>query len=671
MEKKAEGRSRMAAFRQRCRIWQCRELRQALLALAVILAVGLAVDTFCQRGVVGLPSEEKGTFDLELDTVSAEGFLRTEQGLLRVGEEAALEVELGGRYVSRFCLSYDCGDRTILTWYVWQTGEDKPRVFQDRNNILIHTTVERLDMPVDRIRIEWGPDDGEKDVAEGDSEEKDGAGGRTGQETVVTGLYLVNRWEVNGHRVFFVCVVAGLAFFLWLSRLWAARRPDIVYLAAALSLGTLIIVMIPANKVSWDEEVHFYHTYCVSHFGAEVKTNPILEQLFVASRENWPYDLPANREERAQMNEELNRRVEEEEYSYSHGHALAGIYTPAYIPQALGLRIGLLLRLPFTAAYQMGRLFNLLFCALVMAGAIRRIPCGKAILAMIGLLPTPLFLMSVYSYDAFITSLFALGFACFLAEYSDRSRPVSRTYFAVIAACFALGSAPKAIYAPMILVFWLMPREKFTGKRQELLMKGIVAALFLALMASFVLPTLLSPAQTNDLRGGDTSEARQIPYILSDIPRFLRLLLSSIRSSIPHFLVGSAVYGRLAHLRAEMLETVLPLFVLAVIFADEKRLPGQRPLDLAARAWTLLLCFGVIVMIWAAMYLAFTPVGADVINGVQERYYIPLLLFIYLCACPGRLKLSVRGDTSYPLVIAGASALTAVAVAQTMLVLCG
>ena len=38
------------------------------------------------------------------------------------------------------------------------------------------------------------------------------------------------------------------------------------------------------------------------------------------------------------------------------------------------------------------------------------------------------------------------------------------------------------------------------------------------------------------------------------------------------------------------------------------------------------LAAGVLVLIWTAMYLAFTEVGEVVIKGVQGRYYIPLLL---------------------------------------------
>ena len=652
-----------------------------ILVVAVSIAlIGFLADLVCQWETVTLSAEEKGRFAVEAEAVAAEGFQQSAEGWrLPAGNSGVLTVDIGGDFIGRFCFSYQYQGRLEATWYVWYEGEDEPEVMEDSNSSLIGTSVERLDRAVDRIRIEWNLS---ADASDASSEETSGL--------TVTGFYWVNAYSANWQRMFFVWVLLSLAAFLWSSRRWIAKRLEIAYLATALGLGVLIIVLLPANKVSWDEEVHFFHSYCVSYFGTEVRSNDILEKLFVADEENWPYSLPVNLDERREMNETLNTRVEEEAYDANRGHALAGIYTPAYIPQALGLRLGLLLGLPFTIAYQLGRLGNLLFCALIMAWAIRRIPVGKAVLSVIGLLPTPLFLMATYSYDAFISALFALGFSFFLDEYLHPERKIRWFSFAVIALSFAIGSMPKAIYVPLILVVFLLPKEKFSGRKEEGLMKGAAVLLFLALMASFVLPTVLSPAETNDLRGGNTSEAGQIPYILSDIPGFLQMLISSIRISLPGFTIGAAVYGSVGHLGQEMFGSILPLFVLAVLFADEKRLTGNggcqegggalaaaaEPenggrLTWPARAWILLLCAGIMAMVWVAMYLAFTPVGSDHINGVQARYYIPLLPALYLCLCPDRLKISIGKDKLYLLSLAGGSVITLAVIARTMLVLCG
>lgn len=653
------------------RIWY-----RYLILAACIVAAGLIAEVVCQWNTLFLPAAERGRFSLPEGRYMLEGFTETQDGWVLSGEEGALTVDLDGRFIGRFGFSYEYGERLHATWYVWGPGDEAPEVIEDRNSALIQTSVERLDRQVESLRIVWRKGEMTPEAEERKEEELAGEEVAEGESAELVFRFRegfwVNAFTLRWQRMFFVWVILGLAVFLWQKRCFVAEHVEAGFLALSLGLGVLMIVLTPANKVSWDEEVHFFHAYCVSHFGLEVRTNETLERLFVADKENYPYTLPDNLDERREMNETLNRAMREEEMLYSRGHALAGIYTPAYIPAALGMRLGFLLHLPFTLVYQLGRLFNLLFCAGILAWAIRKIPVGKAVLCMIGLLPTPLFLMSMYSYDAFLTSLLALGFAWFLDEYLHRERKIGWPGFCVMAFSFAVGAMPKEIYVPLILVVFLLPREKFASRRQELCLKGLVAVLFLALMADFVLPTVFSPAESNDTRGGNTSEAGQIPYILSDIPRFLRMLLSSIRVTFPSYTLGALVFGSFGHLATEVLGPVITVFVLGVVFADEKRLAAKEAgrLGWLARGWILLLCAGIIAMVWVAMYLAFTPVGENYIQGVQARYYIPLLLPLYLCLCPDGVKIHIRQDRIYGIALIGSAAITLTVMVEAMLRLC-
>lgn len=120
-----------------------------------------------------------------------------------------------------------------------------------------------------------------------------------------------------------------------------------------------------------------------------------------------------------------------------------------------------------------------------------------------------------------------------------------------------------------------------------------------------------------------------------------------------------------------MLETAIPLMVFFVLLCEEKHLPGkQGKLPWQARTVTLLLCAVVIGMIWLAMYLAFTPVGAGEINGVQARYYLPLLLPVFLCICPEQLRISIKKETLYLLTLTGCGAVTLMAMGIGMIGLC-
>ena len=66
----------------------------------------------------------------------------------------------------------------------------------------------------------------------------------------------------------------------------------------------------------------------------------------------------------------------------------------------------------------------------------------------------------------------------------------------------------------------------------------------------------------------------------------------------------------------------------------ERHLPLARKTKLALAC--IVMC--VIGLVWTALYLDFTPVGLNVINGVQPRYYIPLMFPVILLIENGRVR---------------------------------
>ena len=72
------------------------------------------------------------------------------------------------------------------------------------------------------------------------------------------------------------------------------------------------------------------------------------------------------------------------------------------------------------------------------------------------------------------------------------------------------------------------------------------------------------------------------------------------------------------------------------------------------RVVTSIMLFGIIVLIWTAMYLSFTPVGLSKINGVQPRYYIPLMYPLMILFMPNK-ETGRFGDLAYNRIIMAAN----------------
>lgn len=90
-----------------------------------------------------------------------------------------------------------------------------------------------------------------------------------------------------------------------------------------------------------------------------------------------------------------------------------------------------------------------------------------------------------------------------------------------------------------------------------------------------------------------------------------------------------------------------------------------------SRLWMFLLIAGTAVLIWTSMYIAFTTPGNTYIDGVQGRYYLPLLFPLWLIMVPSfiRIRMSERMQNGITLLLSG-GILTVVWFAQVYLSFC-
>ena len=59
------------------------------------------------------------------------------------------------------------------------------------------------------------------------------------------------------------------------------------------------------------------------------------------------------------------------------------------------------------------------------------------------------------------------------------------------------------------------------------------------------------------------------------------------------------------------------------------------------------IAFSVIILIFTSLYVQWTPFRNPVINGVQGRYFIPILLIILLVLKPNKIKFDLMDNEKY------------------------
>lgn len=420
------------------------------------------------------------------------------------------------------------------------------------------------------------------------------------------------------------------------------------FIVTSLSLGALLILTLPSGKVGNDEEAHLRSVLVISSFPSNELhiSDGVLNQVSVTEYNN-PTALPVGTSEKYEYENRLNQDADYKtgarapEFTVNRGWILS------YLPMAAAMKAAKGLSLSWRYLIMAARFANLFVYTALVALALTFLPKGHLLMAFLALLPENLFLSSTVSYDPWVTGFLFLGSSIFyrlMLAPEDDSKKEMLLYFGMLAAFF-LGCLPKAVYAPVILVSVLVPIRHCPDKKRRNMFLLASAFTCLLTVALFIAPTLIAPSNTGDVRGSaEVSEAGQIDFIFGNPFRYTYILLRQMVTWVPQTLLGpdcTTFMGHLVNGGTESKGIYEPYYLVLLltgivgighIAAKKGRTEG---LKLWERLVVLFLCFGAACLVWTSMYVAYTKPGAEWIDGVQGRYFIPLFFLIYSCLWEG------------------------------------
>ena len=471
----------------------------------------------------------------------------------------------------------------------------------------------------------------------------------------------------------FFSILALMSLLLFGKRMHG--RPQLVFLIIGLCMGCLMCFSIPRDKVGYDEEEHLKAILDMAAYpeGKLYLSDAIYDQLSVSVKSSSAL-IPGSYEETRGLDEYLSLEGDYVSGEHVFEYDMLKNRAPAYAAMALSMKLGMLLGLSWPAVIIMTRLANLLSFLILVYMAIKKAPMGKWLLLLIGLFPQNIFMASTLSYDPFVTGCLLLGSSymlCFFRDIENKSslhgldpegiedhvkpRTSALWPFFWMSLFFLLGCLPKAVYAPMALMPYAGLAALLTGSKgkdeggfggpHKLLHSRswiyllLPSLLFIGLLASFILPTVISPSSTGDIRGGATSEVSQVDYILGAPLSYAWLLIRQMISWIPQCFIGpdcTTFMGALVSGVSDFRGFYIFYFLLIIFLCvTEQRLsPGKQSLRPGQKLWIFLMIGACSVLIWTSMYVAFTVPGSDSIAGVQGRYFIPLMFPLYLLFYP-------------------------------------
>ncbi|MFQ6862726.1 MAG: DUF2142 domain-containing protein [Beduini sp.] len=300
----------------------------------------------------------------------------------------------------------------------------------------------------------------------------------------------------------------------------------------------------------------------------------------------------------------------------------------AYVPSAVGITLARIMGLGAVPLYTLGRIFNILACYFLLYFAIKKIPFGKSVLFSLTMIPMVPHLVASYSYDGMIISLSFLLTAYILnmAYGQDNVSKKDLVITSLISVCLA---PCKLVYASICCLSFIIPKDKMSNFK----FKYWPQVLMLILAIGSILIFQLSKIADIGVGGNIIEWAGKPGYTLS-------WALSHPASAINVFINTLIVYGgdyisvligsALGWLRIKLPWFVIDGFIIIMALSMLNKKDDKYQIKASVKFWALLLFLGSSVLIMYSMFTGHTPIGNPTIEGVQGRYFIPLIPLLYL-----------------------------------------
>lgn len=591
--------------------------------LIITLSVFL-VEVISNFNLFFLDSTEKGIMEISEPPTTNDGYI--ENGTFYItGNNPSLKWNINKKYVHKFIFDYSSQsmlEGTIRISFINNFGQEEVKEFYEGNPIVLKQNIINVNERVSTIEFEITDN--------------------IGNTLEISNPRVDNSIKINKYRIIVViCIVLSIELLFFLRRI-VSRKLEYAFLILSLLIGGSMLLCLPTNKVSWDEEVHFGRSYKLALMPDSEDLPHEISSFFIVSQYNWPAVQPGSIEEKEYLDEINNKFYVDSEKDTEIQGWTSGVYTPGYIFEALGIKIAKLFDTSFSTIVLSGRFASLISYIVLFFLSIKIIPIGKEILLFLTTMPTPIFLAITYNYDVVVYGFIMLGISIILNEWLTKNHRIDWKRLSISAVCLTIGCLPKAVYAPLVLLPLLIPMENFKNYKQGIILKSLFVSVFIALLSTFALPMLMGQA-TNDIRGGAVDSMKQLSLILSHPIEYTKILLKNIFDTFPSYVFGEATFRSMGHLGIAKFAYLVPITATMLIVTSPKE-KNIETLTIKNRAYIFLLIAFTVALIWTSLYMAFTVPGSSIIMGVQGRYYLPFLLLFYLIISPN-LYISIKKDT--------------------------
>lgn len=396
--------------------------------------------------------------------------------------------------------------------------------------------------------------------------------------------------------------------------------------------GICLALVVPPFRVT-DETTHFIRAYsCYSGRIIERNSTGIVSSSYVKLNETVG-DFSAEFDPAFKY--DFNKTLKAIEIPFSSEKieikdTAANYSLISYIPYYFSFLISSLLSLPIIISLILGRIFSVLFYTLFGYLSIKLMPIQKNTFFCILLLPMTLHQVAGFSGDGiqFSVSFLMIAYILHLKYSENQIRKKDIINIIILASLIALCKLP---YVFFTIVIFILPFSKFKNKINY----------FISILCAVVIPILITLIwyQINSKLGNMIATSAIDPHVklmkvIENPFIYLFTLVNSISSLGKYYLQGmfTGIFGGGRTL-------VDPLYLFPIILVCISLFENDKYIvSLKDKIIICISCLVVINLIFLSMYLYYKDNAYYLIDGVQGRYFIPLLPFAFILLQNSRIK---------------------------------
>lgn len=398
-----------------------------------------------------------------------------------------------------------------------------------------------------------------------------------------------------------------------------------IFLMIVPFVAIFFMITMPTFK-NHDEYYHWLKAFEVSegHFMTPIKDGVQGSLMPGGTSEIFAYGLNFGYQN---IPEKLDIHLDDENKGILNTETAAVYSFVPYIPQAVGIIVA---RLVTDRAYLVtygGRIVNMLVAIFMLYLAIKLMPFGKKILLIPALIPIAIEGFTSLSPDAMTISMSFLYIAYILNLAFGKKDKIELKEKVLLLLMSIIIALCKIVYLPLVGLILIIPKEKFKNESNKnkiinfLVIAGIATILNLAWLA-------VAGRYLSNFREGDSK--LQVLLALQNPIKYIQNMLYTINYQGNNYLLtlfGSDLgWGELIKLYAIVPYDFIAIYLFTAV-TDEELKGKFKKYQLV---WMSLVVLAIIVLVITSLYVQWTVIGAEYIQGVQGRYFLPILPLVMI-----------------------------------------